>query len=119
MAEDVRLGVLAPKLFQQFLQGDLLLRRTGIGRFAVGRQPALVADADGVLVVASGMCTDELLVAGVVCRAVLSDVVVVTGEPEAGIVACDEVLDGEPTVTARGAAVDNDQINFTHRLSSG
>ncbi len=64
-----------------------------------------------MLVVVAGMCPRQVLMVRLVELAVAGDVVVIAGEPEAGIVAGDEVLDGEPTVAARGAAVDDDETD--------
>ena len=108
VTENVSLWVLAPESFQQPLQGDLLLWRTRVGRFAIGCQSSFVAYADAVLVVAFGMGTDELFVACLVRPSVLGDVVVVAGEAEAGIMAGYQVLQGEPPVAPRGTAVNND-----------
>ena len=44
---------------------------------------------------------------GLVHVTVAGDIVVVASEPETGVVAGDKVLDGEPTVAARGAAVND------------
>jgi len=115
VTEDAGLRIFPLQLFQQPLQGGLLLRRTRVGGFAVGCQPALVAHADAVLVVAPGVGTGELFVARLVRGAVLGDVPVVAGEAEAGIVAGDQVLQREPPVAARSAAVDNDEFNVSHK----
>ena len=114
VAEDAGFGVTFPQVLQQALQGDLLLGRAGVGGFAVGRHSALVADADGVLVVALGMGTGKVLVTCLVGGAVLGDVPVVAGESEAGIVAGYEVLQGEPPVAARRTAVNDDKLYCSH-----
>ena len=116
VTEDMCLGIFPSELFQQPFQGDLLLRGTCVGGFAVGCQSAFVADADRVLVVAPGMGTDELFVAGVIHRAVLGDVVVVAGEPEAGIMAGYQVLQGKPPVAPRRRAVNHDKFYCSHSL---
>ena len=66
-------------------------------------------------VVAAGMGTYELLVACLGDGAVASDVVVVAGEPEAIRVTADEGCHGKALVAAGGAAVNNNQMNFSHR----
>jgi hypothetical protein len=48
---------------------------------------------------------------------VTGDIIMVAGEPEAGVVTGYEVLDREPAVTPRGRTVNNNQINFTHNIS--
>ena len=80
------------------MQGVLLGCRAGVGVSTFGCKPALVADADRVLVVVAGMCPRQILVACLIQLSVTGDVVVVAGEPEAGVVTGDEVLDREPTV---------------------
>ena len=108
VAENVGLGVLPAQVFQQALQGDFLLGCAGVGRFAVGCQSALVADADGVLVVVAGVGAGEVLVARLVQLAVALYVVVVAGEAEAAVVAGDERGDGERPVLAGRRTVNND-----------
>ena len=110
VTEDHGIRIVHLQRLQQVIQGRFLFRGTGIGGNALGRQPTFIAHPDGVLVIVAGMCPRQILVACLIQLSVAGDVVVVAGKPEAGIVACDEVLDGEPTVTARGAAVDNNQI---------
>ena len=102
VAEDEGVGIVGLQRLQQGMEGSLLLPRSGVGGQAVGRQAALVADADAVLVVVAGMGADEVLMARLVELAVAGDVVVVAGEAEAGVVAGYEVLDGEAAVAARG-----------------
>ena len=60
-------------------------------------------------VVATGMGTYELLVAGLGDGAVAGDVVVVAGEPEAIRVTADEGCHGKVLVRARGRTVDDNQ----------
>jgi hypothetical protein len=117
MAEDVGVGIVCPQTAQQGMKGGFLFTGPGVSGKTLGCQAALVADADAVLVVMAGMGTGEVLVTGVIDMAVLGDVIVVAGETETGIVAGDEVLNGEPTVAARGAAVNDDQINSPHSSS--
>ena len=85
-----------------------------VGSFAVLVQATLIADADGVLVVVFGMCPYQVLVPRLVHLSVAGNVVMIACEPEAGVMIGNEVLDGVPTVAARGAAVDDDEIDFTH-----
>ena len=51
---------------------------------------------------------------GLVHLAITGDVVVVAGEAETGLVTGDEGGDGEGAGAARGAAVDDDEINAAH-----
>ena len=95
-------------------EGGLLCRCTGVAGTAFGGEAALIADAKGVLVVMAGMSAGQILMSGLIDMAIASDVVVVTGEPEAGIMAGYEVLDRESAVTACGAAVNDDEVDGTH-----
>ncbi len=108
VTENVSLRVLAPESFQQPLQGDLLHRGARVGRFAIGGQSSFVAYADAVLVVAFGMGTGEVLMAGLIYLAVALYVVVVAGEAEAAVVAGDERGHGERPVLAGRRTVNND-----------
>ena len=114
VTEDDGIRIVRLQRAEQGIQRRLLLAGTGVGVIAVLVKAALIADADAVLVVVAGMATDELFVPRLVQLTVAGDVVVIAGEPEAGIVTGNEVLDGEPTVSASGAAVDDDEIDFTH-----
>ena len=60
------------------------------------------------------MGSDELFVARLIGRAVAGDVVVVARESEAIRVTADEGCHGKATITARGTAVDDNQINASH-----
>ena len=90
------------------MESGFLLRGTRVSRNALWGKTTLIAHADGMLVVMAGMCPRQVLMTGLVHMTVAGDIVVVAGEPETGVVAGDEVLDGEPTVTARRAAVNDD-----------
>ena len=118
MTQDQRVGVVGLQRAEQSHEGVLLCRRTGVGMTALGRQSSLIADADGVLVVVTGMGAGQVLMTGLIDLAVARDVVVIAGEPEAGIMARYEVLDGETTVAARGAAVDDNKIDCSHSRSN-
>ena len=85
-----------------------------VGSFAVLVQATLIADADGVLVVAFGMCPYQVLVPCLVHLSVAGNVVMIACEPEAGVVVGNKVLDGVPAVAAGGAAEEDDEIDFTH-----
>jgi hypothetical protein len=67
-----------------------------------------------VAVVAVGVGTYELLVAGLVGASVACDVVVVAGEAEAIRVTADEGCHGKALVAASGTAVDDDHVNGAH-----
>ena len=117
VAHDAGAGMLVPKAEQQLAQRLLLPVRAGVGGKAVAVETALVADAQRVAVVALGMGAGELLVACLVDVAVAGHVIVVAREAEPIGVAADELQHAEGLVAARGAAVDNDQINLSHTVS--
>ena len=93
MTEDAGFGVVDLERLQQVPEGGLLCRRAGVGRMTLGGQTALVADADGVLVVMTGMGAGQILMTGLIDLTIACDVVVITGEPETGIMAGNEILD--------------------------
>jgi len=96
----------------------LLLRCPGIGRTTVGVKTALIADADAVLVVMAGMGAREVFMTGLIHLTIAGDVVVVGGETETGLVAGNEVSDRKRPVAARGATVDDDEVNASHLVLS-
>ena len=117
VAENLGVGVVRLQGLQQVPEGSLLLSGAGVGRMAVREQAALVADADGVLVVVTGMGPGQVLVAGLVDLAVAGDVVVVAGESESCLVAGDEVLHRERTVFAGGTTVNHNQVYSSHSFN--
>lgn len=80
----------------------------------MGVETSLIADADGVLVVMPGMGTREVFMTGLVHLTIAGDVIVVGGEAEASLVAGNEVSDRKRSVAARGATVNDDEVNATH-----
>ena len=78
----------------------LLCFGSRVGWTAVGIEASFVADADGVLVVMTGMGTDQVLMTGLIGLAIAGDVVVVSGETESCLVAGDERRDWERAVLA-------------------
>ena len=93
MTEDAGIGVVGLERLQQVPEGGLLCRRAGVSRMTVRGEATLVADAEGVLVVVAGMGAGQILMTSLIDLTIACDVVVVTGEPEAGIMAGYEVLD--------------------------
>jgi len=93
VTEDAGIGVVDLERLKQVPEGGLLLGSAGVGRMACGGEASLIADADGVLVVMAGMGASQVLMTGLIDLTIASDVVVITGEPEAGIMAGYEVLD--------------------------
>ena len=80
----------------------------------MGVETSLIADANAVLVVVLGMGAGEVLMTRLVHLTITGDVIVVAGEAETGLVAGDEVSDRKRTVAARGATVDDDEVDVTH-----
>ncbi len=117
MAKDTGIGVVNLQRAEQGHQGCLLFPRTGIGWFPFRCQATFVANANRVLIVMSGVCPRQVLMPRLVHLSLTGDVVVVAGEPEAGVVTGDEILDREAAVTARGRAVNDDEIYASHFLS--
>lgn len=83
----------------------------------MGVEASLIADADAVLVVMAGMGAREVFMTGLVHLTITSDVIVVGGEAETGLVAGDELGDREGPVAACSAAVNDDEIDATHLLN--
>ena len=113
VAEDGGLGVVGLQRLEQVPEGCLLFRCAGVGGVSFGGESALVADADRVLVVVSGMGSWQVLVAGLGDVAVAGDVVVVARESESCLMAGYERLYREGAVLACCRAVDNDEVNLT------
>lgn len=114
MTEDDCVGVVLLQGTEKGNESGLLFGSTGVGRIAIGVETSLIADADGVLVVVAGMGAREVFVTGLEHLTITGDVVVVGGEAETGLVAGDELGDREGPVAARGAAVNDDEIDAAH-----
>jgi hypothetical protein len=93
----------------------LLRWGAGVGGLAIGIKTSLIADADGMGVITTGVGTDHLLGAALVQLAVLGDVIVVArGLIAPTLVACLEVLGGKVLGDFRGGAMDNYQVYSSH-----
>ena len=92
----------------------LLFGRPGIGRTTLGVETSLIADANAVLVVVLGMGAGEVFMTRLVHLTITGDVIVVGGEAETGLVAGNEVSDRKRPVAARGATVDDDEVDASH-----
>lgn len=114
MTEDLGIRIVLLQGTEKGNESGLLFGSTGVGRIAVGVETSLIADADGVLVVVAGMGADEVFMTRLIHLTVPGDVVVIGGEAEASLVTGDELGDREWMVAARGATVNNDEINVTH-----
>lgn len=117
MAEDGSVGVVLLQGTKEGDEGGLLFLGAGVGFTALGIDASLIADADAVLVVMAGMGAGEVLMTGLVHLTIAGDVVVVGGEAKTGLVAGDELGDREGPVAARGATVNDDEVNAAHRIS--
>ena len=58
MAEDFCIRVVEAEALEEFLHRYLLCEGTGVGRFTIGIESALIADGDAVGVVVSGVGAD-------------------------------------------------------------
>ena len=91
-----------------------LLKGAGVSRTAEAVKASLVAHADGVLVVVTGMGPHEVLMTGLIDLAITRDIIMVAGEAEACLVAGDERCDRERPVLLGRRAVNNYKIYFSH-----
>ncbi len=108
MAKDAGIGVIDLQSTKQGDEGMLLGRGTGVIGLTIGIEATLIADADTMGVITTGMGTDHLLGAALVQLAVLGDVIVVArGLIAPTLVACLEVLGGKVLGDFRGGAMDN------------
>ena len=114
MTKNLSLGVLFLQSFQQLQQGALLSFCPRVGRLSVFVKSSLVAYAERMLVVASGMGADELFVARLIGCSVAGDVVVIARESEAVLMAADEGGHGKRTVTACRTTMDDDEMDGSH-----
>jgi len=114
VAEDAGVGVCFLQATEQAQQSTFLGFGAGVGGMTVLVKAALVANAERVLVVAYGVCTDQLFVARLIRPAVAGDVILVACETESFRVTADEGCHGKVLIRARGRTVDNYQINVPH-----
>ena len=114
VTDNLGIGVIHLQRLQQMPEGSFLGLGAGVLGIAFLVSAALVAHPDGVLVVVAGMGPDEVLMAGLIQQTVSRDIIMVSCEPEPGMMTGNEVLNGEPTVATRCAAVDDNQIYATH-----
>lgn len=114
MTENLGIRIVLLQGTEKGNESGLLFGSTGVGRIAMGVETSLIADADGVLVVMPGMGADEVFMTRLIHLTVPGDVIVIGGEAEASLVTGDELGDREGPVAARGATVDDDEINASH-----
>ena len=117
VAEDPGIGMVGLQRLQQMPEGSLLLSGARVGRMFQLVQASLVAYADGVLVIASGMGADEVFMTGLVDVSITGDIVMIPREAETVFMVGNEPFDGVRAVAARGTAVDDDEIDASHLLN--
>ena len=111
MAYDTCIGILLSQLPEQGEHRSLLSLSPGIGRTTFLIETAFVANAEGTVVVMPSMSPTDILGENGDDGTVATDVVVIGGLAEAGIARGDKGFDRERTVTVRGAAVNNEQLD--------
>ena len=115
MAKDAGIGIVDLQGSKQGDEGMLLGRGTGVVGLAIGIETTLIADADTMGVIATGVGTNHLLGAALVQLTVLGDVVMVArGLIAPTLVACLEVLGGKVLGDFGGGAMDNNQVYSSH-----
>lgn len=115
MTAEAGVGKLLQQLGGEQAQGGALRRGAGVRGVAPGVQPAFVADADAVGVLAAAVGADDLQRAGAQHGAVLAHVVVIAYAAEAAA-AVDgfQLVHRELTVRTGGGTVDDKMSDFSH-----
>ena len=112
VAQDGGIRIILSQRIQQLLQRNLLRLGARIRRMTILVQTTLVANANAMLVVVTGMRTHLVLMAARIQSAVLGDVIVVTNLCEAtSLVARLQILNAEVLVHTGSAAVHYNQID--------
>ena len=113
MSEDNGVGIVGFEFLQLVKQGSFLSWRTGVIILAFFIDATLVADADGVAVVAHYMGTGILFRAPCPGLAILVDVPVVPyPTPPLGLVPALEILDADTLAQLGGGAVHHQVLHF-------
>ena len=107
MADDAGIRVLGSEFFQQFVKGVLLGLGASIGRLAVLIKTALIDNAQGTVVVVTGMNALDCLGQQGNNIAIAADIVVVGTLAILGLTAGYQVLDAERAVALCCCAVDH------------
>ena len=109
MANDLGIGIVHLQRVEQRKEGSLLGRGTRVGSTALFVETTLVADADRVGIVVSGMGSDHLFWAAEVQLAVAGDVVVIAAAlPATGLVHLVEHLQRYMLIGSARRAVNDD-----------
>lgn len=112
VAQDGGIRIILSQRIQQLLKRNLLRLSTRIRRMTILVQTTLVADANAMQVVVTGMRTHLVLMTARIQSAVLGDVIVVTNLCEAtSLVARLQILNAEVLVHTGSAAMHYNQIN--------
>lgn len=110
--QDGGIRIILSQRIQQLLQRNLLRLSTRIRRMTILVQATLVADANAMQVVVTGMRTHLVLMTTRIQGAVLGDVIVVANLCEAtSLVARLQILNAEVLVHTGSAAMHYNQIN--------
>ena len=111
MTDDASIGVLDGEFFQQLVKSVLLSFGTSVGGMAVLIESSLIDNAEGAVVVVSGMDALDALGQQRNNISVTTDIVVVTTLTIFGHAAGNEILHAEGTVALVGHAVDDEQLH--------
>jgi len=115
VADDLGIGIVLLQGAEQPEEGLLLGRGAGVGGAATVVETSLVADADGVGIVVSGVGADHLLGTAEVQLSVAGDVVVIAAAlPAAGLVHLVEHPQRQVLVGAARRAVNDNQVYSSH-----
>ena len=108
------IGIVEDEAVEEVFQRLLLGRRASVGRLAVLVETALVADADAVGVVETGMCSYLILRAAWVDHAILGNVkVVADGTETTCLVAGFQGFYWEVLIHTSGTAMYHDEVDFS------
>ena len=112
VAQDGGIRIILSQRIQQLLQRNLLRLSARIRRMTILVQATLVADANAMQVVVTGMRTHLVLMTARIQGAVFGDVIVVTNLSETtSLVARLQILNAEVLVHTGSAAMHYNQIN--------
>ena len=114
MAQDLSRRMIAFQPLQQLQQGLLLMWRTRVGRMSLLVQPALIANAQGMLVITLGMSAYQLFMPCLVSLPAAGDVVVVARKPEPLGMAADKGGNGKLLITPGSTTMNDNQFYSSH-----
>ena len=111
VADDAGIRILGSEFLQQLVKGVLLGLGASIGRLAVLIKTTLIDNAQGTVVVVTGMNALDCLGQQRNDIAIATDIIVVRTLAILGLAAGNEVLDTERTVARVCHAVDDEELN--------